>query len=116
MFPLSRPAANNAPHTNFPCAGDAHCQPSRLFARRCDSAKQRSIPRKFLLRHALCQRANERAVTAAKIDVQRRVPAEDVLKIQPIDQRPWFDDRRNPKTFGAVSRFNLALWHAEEKN
>ena len=33
MFPLTWPAANNAPHTNFPCAEDAHCQPWRLFAR-----------------------------------------------------------------------------------
>ena len=76
----------------------------------------RSIPRKFLLRHALCQRANERAVTAAKIDVQRRDPSEDALQIEPIDQRPWFDDRKTPKAFGAVSRFNLARRHAEEKN
>ena len=68
-----------------------------------DSTKQPLDSEKISLRHALCQRANERAVTAAKIDVQRRDPAEDVLQIQPIDQRPWFDDRRNPKTFGAVS-------------
>jgi hypothetical protein len=47
--------------------------------------------------------------------VQRRVASEDFLQIEPINQRPWFDDRRTPKPFGAVSYSNLACKHAWKK-
>ena len=78
-----------------------------------NSTKQALDPQKILLRHALRQRAKKRTVAAAKIDMQRRVAGEEFFEIKPLDQRPWFDDRRTDVP--AVSRFNLLRRHAEEK-
>ena len=97
-------------------AQQTHISNHRGFSRSTtDSTKQPLDSEKILLRQAFCQRANERAVAAAKIDVERCVTAEDFLQIEPIDQRPWFDDRRTPKAFEVVSRFNLTRRHAEQK-
>ena len=97
-------------------AQQTHIANHRGFARgTADSTKQPLDSEKISFRQAFCQRAKKRAVTAAKIDVQRRDPLKDVLEIEPIDQRPWFDDRRTPKPFGAVSYFNLARKHARKK-
>ena len=44
-------------------------------------------PEKVFVRQALRQRAKERTVTAAKIDVQWRLAPEDFFQIEPIRQR-----------------------------
>src|SRR4029434_5372971 len=60
-----------------------------------DSTRQTLDSEKISLRQALCQRANERAVAAAKIDVQRRVASEDFLQIEQIYQCHTLDDWRS---------------------
>ncbi len=97
-------------------AQQTHIPNRRSFSRgAADLTKQPLDSEKISLRHALCQRANKRAVAAAKIDLQRRVASEDFFQIEAIDHRIEFDQPGTPKPFGAVSRFNLAHRHAEEK-
>ena len=67
-------------------AQKTHIANHRGFARgTADSTKQPLDSEKISLRHAFRQRANERAIAAAKIDMQRRDPAEDFLQIEPLD-------------------------------
>ena len=80
-----------------------------------DPTDQTLDSKKIFLRHALGQRAKKRAVAAAQIDMERRIASKEFFEIKPFEQRLWFDDRRTPKPFGAVSRLNLARRHAEER-
>ena len=52
-----------------------------------DPASQALNSEKILFGHPLGQRAKKRAVAAAKIDMQRRIAAEEFFEIKPFDQR-----------------------------
>ncbi len=70
----------------------AHVADPGGFARgTANSTEQTFDSEKILPRYALRKCAKKGAVTAAKVDVQRRSTSEDFLQIKPIDQRIDFD-------------------------
>ncbi len=77
--------------------------PGRLARDGADATDQTLDSKKIFLRHTLRQRAKKRAIAAAKIDMERRIAPEEFFEIKPFAQRLWFDNRRTPEAFGAVS-------------
>lgn len=73
--------------------GDFHSQQAHVadrgrFARgSTDPAEQTLGPEKILFRHSLRQRAKERTVAAAQIDMQRRIASEKFFEIKLFDRR-----------------------------